>query len=69
MRIQMNARCVKSNSLFFFFKMGVSSSGKYSLLLYKSNCFTISFMDLNVALKNNTKGKNVEFTKSAFAES
>lgn len=68
MRIQMNARCVKSNSLFFFL-MGVSSSGKYSLLLYKSNCFTISFMDLNVALKNNTKGKNVEFTKSAFAES
>lgn len=49
--------------------MGVSSSGKYCLLLYKSNCFTISFMDLNVALKNSTKRKNVEFTKSAFAES
>lgn len=34
--------------------MGVSSSGKYCLLLYKSNCFTISFMDLNVALKKTT---------------
>lgn len=60
---------VWNQTAFFFFLMGVSSSGKYSLLLYKSNCFTISFMDLNVALKNNTKGKNVEFTKSAFAES
>lgn len=60
---------VWNQTAFFFLKMGVSSSGKYSLLLYKSNCFTISFMDLNVALKNNTKGKNVEFTKFAFAES
>lgn len=67
MRIQMNARCVKSNSLFFF--KWVSPPVENTLLLYKSNCFTISFMDLNVALKNNTKGKNVEFTKSAFAES